>query len=463
LFEDPVGFIEKAVASCYRNRSLLAIPDTQRSPFFQGNATAGFPRSAMFVPMFAQNDLMGVLDLEDADRVRHYSQDEQAAAQHLANQLAIGMKLLERQAFREQLFRSEKLAATGQLISSVANELQAPLEAIANYAETVLLSHANSPAAPELRAISTRARNATNIVARLLSFAKTERKETTPIDLSSLLRNLLKIRDRAWREREIELHDLLPLEAVLIEGSRSHLEEVLLSLLAHAEHSVKEADKKSISIRATRLGGSVELEISFPSSAVMARSTDPFEEEGGSEAGALSLTVCRSIVRGHGGELRIAGGSGQNWRFELDLPAAQRAEAVPSAIGAAVSKPDRPLTILLMDPELTARQKLLTLLSDSGHRSVPVGSAEEAIDLSERLHFHAVFCSVRQPALNWVEFLERIRGRVDAFVLLAEGYDDDLSSAVQSANGYLLSEPVEPEHLNRVLGMIGSQLAAHAR
>ena len=82
----------------------------------------------MFVPMFAQNELLGVMQVHRSESVRYFSSEEQAAAQHLANQLAASLKLQEQRSMREQLFKSEKLAATGQLISEVANELKEPVE-----------------------------------------------------------------------------------------------------------------------------------------------------------------------------------------------------------------------------------------------------------------------------------------------------------------------------------------------
>ena len=76
--------------------------------------------------------------------------------QHLANQIATALKLQEQHSMREQLFRSEKLAAAGQLISDVANELRSPLQSISTLA-TALLSRNGDAYHTELESITTEA------------------------------------------------------------------------------------------------------------------------------------------------------------------------------------------------------------------------------------------------------------------------------------------------------------------
>ena len=58
------------VAMCFRNRTLLNIPDTRRSPFFKADSRGEVPRSVMFVPMFAQNELLGVMQVHRSQSVR---------------------------------------------------------------------------------------------------------------------------------------------------------------------------------------------------------------------------------------------------------------------------------------------------------------------------------------------------------------------------------------------------------
>jgi CheY-like chemotaxis protein len=97
------------------------------------------------------------------------------------------------------------------------------------------------------------------------------------------------------------------------------------------------------------------------------------------------------------------------------------------------------------------QRKLLGMLSSRGHRVIPVSSAEEATEMAQRLRFDITFCSVRLPGLNWVEFFERIRRQIGAFVLLAEGHDSELSRAFKGGDGYLLSKPLDESETQKLL------------
>src|SRR5258706_11656405 len=143
----------------------------------------------MFVPLCSQQasqqDVLGILEVQNAARVGYFKPEEQAAVQHLANQVAAALRLQDQQAMREQLFRGEKLAATGRLISGVASELRAPLSTIAQLAESIA-GYIGRPA-PErdLGKLETEARRASEIVARLVSFASEESTTPEPVDVNN--------------------------------------------------------------------------------------------------------------------------------------------------------------------------------------------------------------------------------------------------------------------------------------
>jgi signal transduction histidine kinase len=440
----PSGSMASAIAACFRNHSLIAIPDVRRSLHFRKEDTVLAPRSVLLIPMFAQSELMGVLELHHSSRFHYFGEGEQAAMQHLANQIATALKLQEQHSMREQLFRSEKLAAAGQLISDVANELQSPLQSIARLA-TALLSRNGDAYHTELESITTEASRASEIVSRLVSFANVEQAQAEPVDLNAILSGLLKFRAPEWKAKGVEIKVQLAVKRAIVLGSQGQLEQVLLNLLVDAEKSAAEAREKVITVSSSLLAKRVLVEISYPLRSPDVRGDSTDGDHTGS--GALGLGVCRGIVESHGGEFRVVRTSPAQARFDIELPVI---EARQSGGASELSEAIRQLTVLVVEPDAKVQRQLVQMLGDRGDRVVPVSSAEEGLDIVERLRFDMVICAVRLPSLNWVAFCERVRLRVGGFVLLTDAYNSDVGRAFRNSEGYVLSKPVDETDLHRI-------------
>jgi len=458
--DTPLGGLAEAACVCFRNRTLLNIPDTRRSPFINKTArTVELSRSVLFVPMFAQNELLGVLEVGHSGGVRYFTQEEQAATQHLANQVATSLKLQDRQSMREQLFRSEKLAATGQLISGVANELRAPLESIRKLAGALLTRNADTGLGRDLRVLAAEAQRAADIVTRLVSFGRASETDAKLVEVNDLLAGLMQFRAREWTTLGVTVHNLLAREPLYVLGAQGQLEEVFLNLLVHAEQSVLEAPAKEIAVSSGILANRLLVEIGYAARPAESPGEDPFCEEH-PETGAMRLEVCRGIVQSHGGEIRFLHTEASRSQFQVELPLAHE-ERTP-APRLEPTKSQRQLTILVVEPEAAVQRQLVGLLGAKGHRVVPIVSAEEGVEMAQRLHFDVAFCSARLPGLNWVEFFERVRADLGSFVLVTEGFDSDLSRAFHGGEGLLLSKPIQEAEVDRLLAVVKARLEANA-
>lgn len=446
------------VAICFRNGTLLAAPDTRRSPFYDTKQEPDPPRSVLFIPIFAEKEVLGVLELDHAEVVRQFSTDQRAAAQHLANQVGIALKLQEQQSVREQLFRSEKLAAAGQLVSGIVNELRDPLETMATRAAMLLSRDHNSLWERDLRAIATEARRASETVSRLVSLSRTEQSKAKPVDLNDLLSELMGFREREWRVRGVHLRNLLCADPLVVLGAEAQLEHVLLNLLVHAEQSLEQVRDKTISVSTRLMAQRALVEISYPVQTPADQDSDPFQNGGkGGKGAETGLAVCRGIIQSHGGEIRLVCDAGNGSRFEIELPVAPENTIEEVRTGRAKRKSARVLTVLLLEPEAAGRRHLITLLSGRGHRVVPVANGEEAADLAQRLRFDLALCSMYLPGSNWVEFHERIHHLLGGFVLLTEGYNSDVARAFHGSEGYVLHKPVDESEFEHLFATIESR------
>jgi signal transduction histidine kinase/CheY-like chemotaxis protein len=454
----PIGGWTGAVALCFRNRALLHIPDTRRSPLI-AKQVPDMPRSASFIPMFAQGEILGVVAVRYRGGIRRVNPDQQAALQHLGNQIATSLKLQQQQSIREQLLRTEKMAAAGQLISSVANELRGPMQTIRALADKALDSTPSPALETELREIAYEASRGGEIINHLLSFTRTETGEPRILDINALVNRLREIRDRDWALKGIHAEVTIPLLPVYVMADQSQIEQTILNLLLYCEHQLSDSTEKTLRVGSRVIGKRVL--ICFEYSRKDDDCGDPF---GADSAESFGPRVCQAIIQSHGGDIRyVAGSPNSLCRFDIELPVQQAPVPESEEESIPTRRTVRTLTVLVVEPDAATQRRLMVLLNGRGHRVILVGSAEQAAELVQRVYFDVTFCAMRLPGLNWVEFFQRVRNRVGGFVLLTEGYDAESAREFKSGDGYILRKPLQERDLDDLLGAMDLKPAGHRR
>jgi len=431
---------------CFQTRALINIPDVRRNPLVNEGWKSGMSRSAIFAPLLAQEDVLGVIEVGSTRRLGYFTPEEQATLHHLANQVAASLKLEQQQAVREQLFRSEKLAATGQLISGVASDLRAPLERIQELSSSLIGAEGSSQIDRGLKQLTAEAQRAAEIVSRLVSFARPAETGARLVDVNALGSGLLQFREPEWKVLGLRVQNHLSPAPALVLGVQGQIEEVFLNLLVSAEQSAARSAAKTLEVSSSLIAGRVVVEIHCPDDA-----TEPAAVES-------NLEVCRAIVQNHGGELRVRSQSG-GMTFDVDLPLAPGID--PRPVRSAPMAVRRVLTLMLVDVDLGAQRQLLGLLAARGHRVVPA-RPEEAADLAHRLRFDGLVWALRPGGAKWSDFQERLRELIPTVVLVSDGYDADLAASLQESGGYLLGRPLEEPELERVLGAVEARTASRA-
>jgi signal transduction histidine kinase len=448
----PSSPLGKAAVAAFRNRTVVKIPPTRRISKFDATFNAGIPHSVMFVPMLVHGEPVGVMEVSHAFGLRGFSRDEQAAAQHFANQAAIWIRVLEQQSTREQLFRSEKLAAAGQLIAGIAGELRPPVESILAVSKR-LLSQGGSPALErEFRMLAAEAERASEIVARLVSFGRTEESPPRPVDLNALLTNLIRFREREWTTLGVEPQTRLSPEPLLVLGSQGRIEQVLLDVLVHAEQSAVECSGKSIAIATRAAAGKGIVEITFRAGQSRLRSLLRQSETANSVASEVSA------VQGvREGQMRFSLVDPESCRIEIEFPLMGE---VSEAGACRERRCGRALTILVVEPDPSRRRALVKGLSQRDHRVVPVTGAEEALDLAQRFRFDVGFCSSNLPGIS-KDFVEFLDNALDVLVFTGDGFDASASLS-QRTEGFWLRHPENEAELERALAGVEAALDSEA-
>lgn len=409
------------------------------------------PRRRLWLPMQPGKRPVGVLELQASKSRLSFHLEEEAALQHLANQIAIGLQLIDQAALREQVTRNERLGAVGQLISAIASEIQPP---IVGLAESLRLLSTNpevlSRHLEELAGQSTAAAEAIN---RLVSFGRAEQSPPQAVELNGLIRGLESFRRQAWRLQGIELTVSFCEQELNILASPGQLEQALLGLLVQAEQSMPPEGEKRLSIATQRTPQSAVVDIAY-TAPERAGNAEPGDS---AEAAMSGLGVAQQILHMQAGTLRTLEAKGE-LRLEIELPlirpdiAERRADETSSDF--------RSMTFLLLEPDAAVRRPLTGALAALGQRVVSVQSGDEALSLAGRLQFDAIISTNSLPGDDWYDLFEHSRRAVPVFVLMHENLAVNTSLPIESGNFFLLRKPVAPRDLEHLLSDIESRIAA---
>jgi signal transduction histidine kinase len=217
---------------------------------------------------------------------------------------------------QQQLVKSEKLAAIGQLTASVAHEINNPIAVIAGIAEAI----------GEKR-IAEQARRVAAITRQIADMSSPQPAERQLLDLNGLVENACAFAryDRRLRKVNVELDLDRRLPAVHAVGD--HLTQVLMNLLTNAGDAIAEAGVAGRIRVATRREGAAVLLIVSDNGAgmderVRARAFDEFftTKPQGKGCG-IGLALSRRLLCESGGDIALESQPGQGTCAAVRLPA----------------------------------------------------------------------------------------------------------------------------------------------
>ena len=214
---------------------------------------------------------------------------------------------------QSELAHVSRVTAMGTLATSIAHELNQPLTAIANYVETSrdLLVDPDSEtiemvreALAECAAQSVRAGQ---IVRRLRDFISRGESERRIESLARVVNEASALALVGAGERGVEVEVRLDPSADSVLVDRIQVQQVILNLVRNAIEAMAESPVRRLLIRSRRAQpGQVEvvIEDSGPGLAaeVAERLFEPFLSTK-SEGMGLGLSICHTIIQGHGGRI----------------------------------------------------------------------------------------------------------------------------------------------------------------
>jgi PAS domain S-box-containing protein len=240
---------------------------------------------------------------------------------------------VEKQELQEQLFRSKKLAAVGELAAGVAHEVNNPLTGIINYAELIKdETEKDSENYRFLDGIIKESERIADITDSLLTFARQDEQTHSPAQINGILDSALLLMTPQFTKDGITLiRDCEELPAIKVRSNQ--IEQVFINLISNAQHALNaryggydEGKILKISTKKIIIDSKDYIQIVVCDTGVgiapefIDRIFDPFFTTRRGEGTGLGLSISYGIIADHHGKISVESEPGQATTFTIDLP-----------------------------------------------------------------------------------------------------------------------------------------------
>ncbi len=233
----------------------------------------------------------------------------------------------------EQLIRSEKFAILGEMAGEITHEIKNPLSAILTNVQIMKMdmelfpeSDLRTDVADSLEIVEEAAKQAKNIIANILNYARMEGAEAKKFEISQAVYAAVNILKKDIEKNRITLKLNLD-EKLIINGKSGELIQVILNLLINAKDALLETEfsGRQILIKTYSHAGKVILEISDNGKGMSEeerkRIFEPYytTKEAGKGSG-LGMTISYGILKKHNAEIEVESEELKGTRFIIRFP-----------------------------------------------------------------------------------------------------------------------------------------------
>lgn len=229
---------------------------------------------------------------------------------------------------QHRLIQSEKLAVIGQLASSLAHELNNPLQALQSGLGLVMddvSRGVTTDLAADLSVIASELERIQTLFRHMLDFYRPVTYEYAPLDLNGICEDAQVLLRRQLQDGRVTLHLHLAHKLRAVRGDRNQIKQVLVNLLLNAADAMPPSGG-NIHLSTGSSADGVYVEIRDDGSGIshehLARLFEPLFTTKTRGLG-LGLAISQEIVERHGGRITAASDPGSGATFTVYLPAAE--------------------------------------------------------------------------------------------------------------------------------------------
>jgi PAS domain S-box-containing protein len=235
---------------------------------------------------------------------------------------------------QSELLHVSRLSSVGQMVATLSHEVAQPMSAIGTFA-TVCARHLQSEPPDNLDrsetlkqcidAIAAENQRCRAILRRLRDYTRKAPRRRTACDLNAVLRESVDLIVHELRRHDVKVLCELARSTPLVSADRIQLQQVIINLLTNARDAMLHVDpsRRVVLLRSRADGDSVIVEVADQGSGIpheeSSRIFEPFfttKDEGM----GIGLSICKTILEEHGGEIHACTNSSGGATFRILIP-----------------------------------------------------------------------------------------------------------------------------------------------
>jgi GAF domain-containing protein/CheY-like chemotaxis protein len=433
-------------------------------------------------PMIAADEVLGVLTLSRDSRP--FTEPDEGLIANIADLAALALRsarlyedrtraYAELEAAQDQLVRTEKLRALGEMASGVAHDFNNLLAAILGRAQLLLRRLTDPQLRQWAQVIERSALDGAHTVRRLQDFARVRHDQPlVPVDLNQVVRDSLEITQSRWRDEALRQGITIDVRTELDEvppivGDPVELREAMTNLILNALDAMPEGGVLTLR---TALGpDGVDVAVSDTGvgipAAIRDRIFDPFFTTKGPKGTGLGLSMTYGIVSRHRARIAVDSEEGRGTTFRLTFPLERPAPAPPARAAPPQPVPVR-LRCLVVDDEEAVGAVMGDVLEALGHEAVVVTGGAEALARLRAERFDAVFTDLAMPGVSGWQVVDAVRQRTpEVPVFVVTGFGVEIPGEERAARGVeaVYPKPLTIEDMLDAVGRVTRRRADASR
>jgi two-component system sensor kinase FixL len=230
--------------------------------------------------------------------------------------------MTEKRALQEQIMRSERMAALGQLAAEITHEIKNPLMLIGGFAQQLSRVIDDKKNLKKVNIITDEVKRLERLLADLREFHLPKTITSEKVDLRELFHEIYSMLKEGCEKKNIRIELNIRDNALLVTGDRNRLKQVFLNLLANSMDSMEHGG--SLSINTVFSGDHIEITVTDEGCGIPEQDKEkifsPFFTTKKHGTG-LGLCISKRIIEEHtDGSLSMKSKEGKGTSFKISLP-----------------------------------------------------------------------------------------------------------------------------------------------